>query len=87
MAISLADSILTSEQQALLPNEADIQFYEAHGWYISPPVLPHDLIAITKVSETIPYPFNRGLQTGNPVTEMGCATTSLSPCKIENWAS
>jgi hypothetical protein len=44
MAISLADSILTSEQQALLPNEADIQFYEAHGWYISPPVLPHDLI-------------------------------------------
>jgi hypothetical protein len=35
---------LTTEQLALLPTEADIAFYEAHGWYVSPPVIPEAVI-------------------------------------------
>lgn len=35
---------LSEEQLALLPTEADIAFYEEHGWYISKKVLPDDLI-------------------------------------------
>jgi Phytanoyl-CoA dioxygenase (PhyH) len=35
---------LTSEQIALLPTAADIEFYEAHGWYVSPPIIPDDII-------------------------------------------
>jgi ectoine hydroxylase-related dioxygenase (phytanoyl-CoA dioxygenase family) len=35
---------LSEEQLALLPAEADIAFYEEHGWYISKKVLPDDLI-------------------------------------------
>jgi ectoine hydroxylase-related dioxygenase (phytanoyl-CoA dioxygenase family) len=35
---------LTSEQQLCLPTEADIKFYEEHGWYISPQVLSEDEI-------------------------------------------
>lgn len=35
---------LSPEQIALLPTEDDITFYEEHGWYISPPILPTELI-------------------------------------------
>lgn len=35
---------LTLEQLSLLPTEADIAFYDAHGWYVSPPVIPEDVI-------------------------------------------
>jgi ectoine hydroxylase-related dioxygenase (phytanoyl-CoA dioxygenase family) len=35
---------LSEEQLTLLPTEADIAFYEEHGWYISKKVLPDDLI-------------------------------------------
>jgi Phytanoyl-CoA dioxygenase (PhyH) len=34
----------SEEQLALLPTEADITFYEEHGWYISKKVLPDNLI-------------------------------------------
>lgn len=27
----------------MLPSEADVAFFEAHGWYISPPVLPESV--------------------------------------------
>jgi hypothetical protein len=37
---------LTREQQALLPSEKDVCFYEEHGWYISPPVIPEAVIDI-----------------------------------------
>jgi ectoine hydroxylase-related dioxygenase (phytanoyl-CoA dioxygenase family) len=36
---------LTAAQIALLPTEADVQFFEEHGWYISPPILPDAAIA------------------------------------------
>ncbi len=35
---------ITPEQLALLPTEADISFYEEHGWYISPPILSDEII-------------------------------------------
>jgi ectoine hydroxylase-related dioxygenase (phytanoyl-CoA dioxygenase family) len=35
---------LTVEQEALLPSEADVAFYEAHGWYISPKVIPDEVL-------------------------------------------
>jgi Phytanoyl-CoA dioxygenase (PhyH) len=35
---------LTPEQLALLPTASDIAFYEAHGWYISAPIIPDDMI-------------------------------------------
>jgi ectoine hydroxylase-related dioxygenase (phytanoyl-CoA dioxygenase family) len=39
------DAALTPEQRALLPDDDDVAFYEAHGWYVSKPgVLPDDAI-------------------------------------------
>lgn len=38
------EQVLTQEQQALLPTEDDICFYEEHGWYISPPIIPETVI-------------------------------------------
>ena len=35
---------LTQEQLDLLPTETDIAFYEEHGWYISPQVIPDETI-------------------------------------------
>lgn len=35
---------LTSEQLALLPTEADVAFYETHGWYISAPIISEEII-------------------------------------------
>ncbi|AFZ00167.1 phytanoyl-CoA dioxygenase family protein [Calothrix sp. PCC 6303] len=35
---------LSPEQAALLPTEEDITFYEDHGWYISPRVIPDEII-------------------------------------------
>ncbi|MEL6493978.1 MAG: phytanoyl-CoA dioxygenase family protein [Cyanobacteria bacterium J06623_7] len=37
--MTILERVLTQEQQALLPSEADVCFYEEHGWYISPPVI------------------------------------------------
>lgn len=31
-------------ESALLPTEDDIRFYEHHGWWISPPIVPEELI-------------------------------------------
>ena len=41
--MNILEQVLTQEQQALLPTEEDVCFYEEHGWYISPPVID-DLI-------------------------------------------
>ncbi len=35
---------LSPEQQALLPKESDVAFYEEHGWYTSPQVIPEEVI-------------------------------------------
>jgi hypothetical protein len=40
----LSKQRLTPNQLALLPTEQDIQFYEAHGWFQTPEVIPHDWI-------------------------------------------
>ena len=42
--MSVLQQILTHEQQALLPTEEDVSFYEEHGWYISPTVLSETVI-------------------------------------------
>jgi ectoine hydroxylase-related dioxygenase (phytanoyl-CoA dioxygenase family) len=43
--MNILEEVLTPEQQALLPTEEDICFYEEHGWYISPSVIPETIIA------------------------------------------
>lgn len=35
---------LSAQQQALLPTDQDVAFYRQHGWFISPPVIPDDVI-------------------------------------------
>lgn len=35
---------LSPEQEALLPTEEDIAFYEQHGWYIAPKIIPDEII-------------------------------------------
>lgn len=42
--MKILEQVLTPEQQALLPTEEDICFYEEHGWYISPSVIPESAI-------------------------------------------
>ena len=42
--MKILEQVLTREQQALLPTEEDVCFYEEHGWYISPPVIPEAVI-------------------------------------------
>ncbi|MEL7420527.1 MAG: phytanoyl-CoA dioxygenase family protein [Cyanobacteria bacterium J06555_3] len=42
--MNILEQVLTEEQQALLPKEEDVCFYEEHGWYISPPVIPETII-------------------------------------------
>lgn len=38
------EQVLSPEQQALLPTEEDVRFYEEHGWYISPSIIPENVI-------------------------------------------
>ncbi len=38
------EQVIPPEQQALLPTEKDICFYEEHGWYISPVIIPETAI-------------------------------------------
>ncbi|MFM2314425.1 MAG: putative phytanoyl-CoA dioxygenase [Cyanobacteriota bacterium] len=42
--MNILEEVLTQEQQALLPTEKDICFYEEHGWYISPSVISEAII-------------------------------------------
>ena len=38
------ERVLTQQQQSVLPTEKDICFYEEHGWYISPVIIPESVI-------------------------------------------
>jgi hypothetical protein len=38
------DTALRAAQQALLPTDEDVAFYRAHGWWVSPPILPDELL-------------------------------------------
>lgn len=42
--MNIIEQVLTKEQQALLPSEEDVRFYEEHGWYISPVIVPEAAI-------------------------------------------
>jgi ectoine hydroxylase-related dioxygenase (phytanoyl-CoA dioxygenase family) len=44
LSIQPRNQALSADQEALLPSAADIEFYEAHGWYISPEVIPAAVI-------------------------------------------
>ena len=35
-------SVLTAEEQDLLPSDADVQWYAEHGWYLSKQLLSDD---------------------------------------------
>lgn len=37
-------STLTSEQRALLPTDDDLRAYREHGWWISPVIIPDDVL-------------------------------------------
>lgn len=42
--MTILNGELTLEQTKLLPSESDIEFYEQHGWYKSPFILPEEVI-------------------------------------------
>lgn len=42
--MTILNTELTLEQKKLLPSESDIEFYEQHGWYKSPLILPEEVI-------------------------------------------
>ncbi|MEL7522442.1 MAG: phytanoyl-CoA dioxygenase family protein [Cyanobacteria bacterium J06553_1] len=42
--MNILEQVLTQEQQALLPTEEDVCFYQEHGWYISPPIIDESVI-------------------------------------------
>ena len=42
--MNILERVLTQEQQFLLPTEKDVCFYEEHGWYISPVIIPEAVI-------------------------------------------
>jgi ectoine hydroxylase-related dioxygenase (phytanoyl-CoA dioxygenase family) len=42
--MNILEQVLTQEQLTLLPTEKDVCFYEEHGWYISPTVIPETII-------------------------------------------
>ena len=35
---------LTEAETRLLPTDADVAFYREHGWYVTPKILPPDLL-------------------------------------------
>ncbi|MEB3293437.1 MAG: phytanoyl-CoA dioxygenase family protein [Synechococcales bacterium] len=37
------------EIEALLPREEDVQFFEEHGWYVSPQVIPEELLDLALI--------------------------------------
>ncbi|MEL6931212.1 MAG: phytanoyl-CoA dioxygenase family protein [Cyanobacteria bacterium J06600_6] len=53
--MSILERVFTPEQQALLPTEEDVRFYEEHGWYISPPIIPDRIIDLAEAGSQAFY--------------------------------
>ena len=66
--MNILEQVLTQEQQALLPTEEDVCFYEEHGWYISPPVIDESIIDQAIVGSQA---FYRGVRDGVLPVETG----------------
>ena len=72
--MNILESVLTPEQQLLLPTEADVCFYEEHGWYISPPVISEAAIDLAIAGSQAFYrgerddtiPFDTGYSNWQP---------------------
>lgn len=72
--MNILEQILTEEQQALLPTEEDVCFYEEHGWYISPAVIPETAInnaiagsqAFYRGERDATIPFEQGYSNWKP---------------------
>ena len=60
--------VLTEEQQALLPTEDDVCFYEEHGWYISPPIISEAAIDLAIAGSQA---FYRGERDGTIPVDTG----------------
>jgi len=66
--MNILEQVLTQKQQALLPTEEDVCFYEEHGWYISPAVIPDEAIENAIAGSEA---FYRGARDGNIPFETG----------------
>lgn len=66
--MNILEQVLTQEQQALLPTEEDVCFYEEHGWYISPVVIPEAAIETAIAGSQA---FYRGERDGHIPFETG----------------
>lgn len=72
--MNILEQVLTQEQQALLPSEEDVCFYEEHGWYISPPVITEAAIdmaiagsqAFYRGEKDADLPFDSGYSNWQP---------------------
>jgi ectoine hydroxylase-related dioxygenase (phytanoyl-CoA dioxygenase family) len=71
-----ANQTLSEVQLALLPTEDDVLFYEEHGWYISPQIIPDSII---DEAATATERYHRG-ERDRPLS----ITTGYSDWKPEN---
>ncbi|HEY9828610.1 MAG TPA: phytanoyl-CoA dioxygenase family protein, partial [Stenomitos sp.] len=66
--------VLSEEQLALLPTEEDVAFYEAHGWYVSPKIIPDEVFEVAKLGaerfyrgeRDAEWPYTSGFSVSNP---------------------
>ena len=85
---------LSSEVESLLPGEEDVGFYEEHGYYVTPKVLPDDVSTrrsavpnVTgQVSATGVFPSAVVSEAGSPATARPSATRSTRRSRIARSA-
>lgn len=66
--MNILEAALTKEQQTLLPTEEDVCFYEEHGWYIAPIIIPEAVIDLAIAGS---QDFYRGKRDGTLPVETG----------------
>lgn len=72
--MNILEQVLTQKQRSLLPTEEDVCFYEEHGWYISPPIIPETAIDLAIAGSQAFYqgerdgtiPFDTGYSNWQP---------------------
>jgi len=84
---------LTQQEQSLLPSEEDIQFYEEHGYYISPQIISDDLLDAVLVGveafcngklDEGPFVSPKHLPQGDTQTKLGVYAFASLRCNMLN---
>jgi hypothetical protein len=73
-AMDILSQYLSAEREALLPSDDDVAFYEQHGWFVSPRVLPDDIIdralhgseRYYRGERDMPFPLTSGYRDWKP---------------------